>query len=81
MLQDAQLHHKFWEDAVDIANYIHNRLPHKDNNNIVPFEVLYKKKVDYSKLRVFGCQAFYFIPKQFRDKVCKLYFFRNFSWI
>ena len=68
MLQDAQLHHKFWEDAIGTANYIHNRLPHKGNNNKVPFEVLYNKKVDYSKLRVFGCQAFYFIPKQFRDK-------------
>eukprot|EP00833_Pecoramyces_ruminatium_P015872 jgi/Orpsp1_1/1189904/evm.model.d7180000075388.1 len=68
MLQDAQLHHKFWEDAIDTANYIHNRLPHKGNNNKVPFEVLNNKKVDYSKLRVFGCQAFYFIPKQFRDK-------------
>jgi len=28
MLNDAKLNHKFWEDAVSTANYIHNRLPH-----------------------------------------------------
>ena len=46
MLRDAKLHHKFWEDAVYTANYIHNRIPHKGINNQVPFEILYNNKVD-----------------------------------
>ncbi|KAG4105505.1 hypothetical protein H8356DRAFT_1405855 [Neocallimastix lanati (nom. inval.)] len=33
----------FGRIAVDTANYIHNRLPHKDNNNKVPFESLVVK--------------------------------------
>jgi len=37
MLRDAKLHHKFWEDAVATANYLHNRLPHKGNNKKVPY--------------------------------------------
>jgi len=40
MLADARLHHKFCQDAVAIANYIHNRLPHKGINNKIPYEVL-----------------------------------------
>jgi len=31
MITDAKLSHKFWQDAVATANYIHNRLPHKGN--------------------------------------------------
>ena len=54
MLNDAKLNHKFWEDAVATANYIHNRLPHKGNNNKIPYEILYNDKVDYNKFRVFG---------------------------
>jgi len=55
MPKDGKLNHKFWEDAVRTANYIHNRLPHRGNKNKVPFEMLYNEKVDYSKFRVFGC--------------------------
>ena len=68
MLTDAKLHHKFWEDAVATANYIHNRLPHKGINYKIPYEFLYNKKVDYSKFRVFGCTAYFFVSKQFRKK-------------
>ena len=28
-----------------------------------------KKKVDYSKLKVFGCQVFFYVPKQLRNKL------------
>jgi len=70
MLNDAKLNHKFWEDAVSTANYIHNRLPHKGNNNKVPYEILFKSKVDYNKFRVFGCRVYFYVPKQFRKKFC-----------
>jgi len=68
MLRDAKLHHKFLEDAVATANYLHNRLPHKGNNKKVPYELLYGQPVDYNKLKVFGCQVYYYIPKQLRKK-------------
>jgi len=68
MLEDAKLSRRFWEDAVSTANYIHNNIPHKGNNNKVPFEVLFDKKVNYNKFKVFGCKCFYYVPKQFRKK-------------
>eukprot|EP00833_Pecoramyces_ruminatium_P010680 jgi/Orpsp1_1/1184712/evm.model.c7180000090672.1 len=69
MLQDSKLNHVFWEDAVRTSNYLHNRLPHKGNNNKIPFELLFSEKVDYRNLRVFGCRVFFLIPKQFRKKL------------
>jgi len=70
MLADAKLSHKFWQDAVATANYIHNRLPHKGNNNKIPYELLYNEKVDYNRLKVFGCLVYFYVPKQFRKKFC-----------
>ena len=69
MLEDAHLNHVFWEDAITTANYIHNRIPHKGNNNNIPYELLYNEKVDFKKFKVFGCQVFYYVPKQFRKKL------------
>ena len=69
MLEDAHLSHVFWEDAISTANYIHNRMPHRGIGNKVPYELLYNKKVDYEKFRVFGCQVFFLVPKQFRKKL------------
>jgi len=63
IVAEAKLHHKFWQDAIATANYIHYRLPHKGNDNKVPFKLLYNEKVDYGKLKVFGCQVYFYIPK------------------
>ena len=68
ILKGGKLNHKYWEDIVRTANYIHNRLPHADNNNKVPFEELYNRRVDYDEFRVFECQVFIYVPKQFRKK-------------
>jgi len=69
MLEDAHLNHVFWEDAVATANFIYNRIPHKGINNNVPYELLYDEKVDFEKFRVFGCQVFFYVPKQLRNKL------------
>jgi len=43
LLSDSQLSHQFWEFAVDTANNIHNRIPHRwDINNKIPFEIINK---------------------------------------
>jgi len=68
LLNDARLSHQFWECAVDTANYIHNRISHSGINNKIPFEVLFKSKVDYSQFKVFGCKVFFYVPKCFRNK-------------
>ena len=69
MLEDAHLNHVFWEDAVATANFIYNRIPHKGINYNVPYELLYDEKVDFEKFRVFGCQVFFYVPKQLRNKL------------
>ena len=60
-LNDARLSHQFWECAVDTANYVHNRIQHSGINNKIPFEVLFKSKVDYSQFKVFGYKVFFYV--------------------
>jgi len=62
MLSDAKLSHKFWESAIDTANFIHNRLPHSSLNYSIPFEILHNTPVNYNFFRVFGCKVFFFVP-------------------
>jgi len=68
LLNDEKLSHHFWEYAVDTASYIYNRIPHSGINNKIPYEILFKSKVDYSHFKVFGCRVFYYVPKSFRNK-------------
>lgn len=68
LLQDSMLSRKFWEDAVTVASYIYNRIPHSSIKNNIPYERLYKKKVDFNKIKVFGCKVVYLLPKQFKRK-------------
>jgi len=68
LLNESKLSTEFWEYAVDTANYIHNRIPHAGINYKIPFEILFKTKVDYSHFKVFGCRVFSFLPKPFRSK-------------
>jgi len=67
-LNDLQLSKEFWEYDIDSANYIHNRIPHSDINNKIPFEFLFKTKMDYSRFKVFMYKVFFFIPKSQRNK-------------
>jgi len=68
LLKDAKLSKRFWEDAISTASYIYNRFPHKGINNKIPYEVLYKKPINYNNMKVFGCRVVFIIPKQFRQK-------------
>jgi len=68
LLNDAKPSRQFWENAVDTANYIHNRIPHSGINNRIPFEILFKSKVDYTHFKVFGCRVFFYVSKYFRNK-------------
>jgi len=79
MLNNAELSKHFWEDAVHTSNYIHNRLPHRRINNIIPYERLNKYKVDYSNIREFGCKVYYYIPKSYRTIMLLLSIFLGYS--
>lgn len=45
---------KFWSDLLLTATYIYNRLPIKLLNKKSPYEILNGRKLDYSKMKVFG---------------------------
>jgi len=47
------------EDVIITTNYIHNRKPHRDINNKVPYKLLYNKKVDYNNN---NHQKFFILP-------------------
>jgi len=67
-MNDAKLSHQFWEDAVNTANHIHNIIPHKGINQKIPHELLFKSKISYNNIHVFGYKIFYYVPKTFRSK-------------
>jgi len=62
LLNDAKLSHHFWEYTVETANYIHNRIPHSGIQNKIPYEILFKSKIDYAHFKVFGCRVFITCP-------------------
>eukprot|EP00253_Pinus_taeda_P023836 PITA_23836 len=60
---------QFWADAVDTAVYLINRGPSSSLDGGVPEEAWTGKKVNYSFLRPFGCEAFVHIDKENRTKL------------
>ena len=65
MMKTACLPDMFWNLAMNAAIYIHNRIPTKGNNNWnSPYESRYGILPDLMKLRVFGCKAYPYIPKE-----------------
>lgn len=48
----------FWTECVLTATFLINRTPSPLLNHHTPYELLYKKSVDYSSFKVFGCLAF-----------------------
>eukprot|EP00253_Pinus_taeda_P002267 PITA_02267 len=60
---------QFWADAVDTAVYLINRGPSSSLDGGVPEEAWTGKKVNYSILKPFGCEAFVHIDKENRTKL------------
>lgn len=67
MLIDSKLPKRFWAEAVNNAVYVANRSPHK-SLKLTPEEMWNGRKPDVSHMRVFGCAAMFFVPKQKRLK-------------
>ncbi|CAN1221479.1 Retrovirus-related Pol polyprotein from transposon TNT 1-94 [Linum grandiflorum] len=59
----------FWVEAIRTVTYLVNRQPTPTLGNISPFEILYSRRPDYSRLRVFGCTCYVLLPKKDRTKL------------
>eukprot|EP00253_Pinus_taeda_P020671 PITA_20671 len=69
MLSNAGLPKELWTKAVATACYVINRSPSTTIDCKVPQEVWTGHPCDYSKLRVFGCDAYALVPKHQRTKL------------
>lgn len=69
MIKEACMPKEFWNEAVRVAAYTLNRSPSNANiGNMTPAEVWNNTKPDIRHMKVFGCTAYYHVPKQFRNK-------------
>ncbi len=68
LLFDAQLPPKFWEEAVNTANYLWNQLPIGPDSKS-PYEIFTKEKLSVSHLKVFRCLAYAYDPKETHPKL------------
>ena len=70
MLSNADLTQGFWAEAVATAVHLINRCPSKVLDKEAVAEMVWSgKKPSYKHLRVFGCEAYSHIPKEFRNKL------------
>jgi hypothetical protein len=65
----ADLPIQFWADVVDTVVYLINRGPSISLDGRIPEEEWTGKKVNYSFLKTFGCEAFVHIDKENRTKL------------
>ena len=69
LLHAAGLSYEFWPEAVAVAVYLKNRLPHRAVTGKTPEEAFTGIKPDVSHLRVFGCDAYVLVPEGERRKL------------
>jgi hypothetical protein len=60
---------QFWEDVVNTSVYLINKGPSRSLDGGIPYEEWTGKKVNYSFLKTFGCEAFVHIVKENRTKL------------
>ncbi len=63
MLSNVGLQKELWTEAVATTCYVINRSPSTTIDCKIPQEVWKGHPCDYSKLRVFGCDAYALVPK------------------
>ena len=62
MIQSRSLDSCFWAEAINCANFIQNRMPHKALRHSTPKEAWSHVKPDVSTFRVFGSTTYAFVP-------------------
>ncbi|KAF7773627.1 hypothetical protein Agabi119p4_5794 [Agaricus bisporus var. burnettii] len=66
MRKHACLPDSWWGFSMTYAVYIYNRTPMQRVKWKTPYELFYGTKPDLSKIRVFGCGAYVYLPKEIR---------------
>ena len=70
MIHGAGLPKYLWGEAIQTANYLKNRSPHRGlKDDITPIEVFSGRKPGVHHLRVFGSRVFVHIPQEHRSKL------------
>jgi len=69
MLLEARLPESFWAEAVNTAVYLHNRSPTRSLDGCTPYEAWNGSKPDLAHIKVFGCDAYLFVPDEKRGKL------------
>lgn len=69
LLYESKLPKNCWGYAVQVAAYIHNRIPSASIEGQTPYELKYSRKPDLSNIKVFGCDVFVRIPDVLRRKL------------
>ena len=69
MLAAANLGDEFWTLAVEAANYVRNRSPHRSTSgNKPPYAIFRNQKINLSHLRIFGCACYPILDLAARTK-------------
>ena len=69
MLSNANLGQELWEEVVSTTCYLINRSPSMEIDCKILEEVWTGHSYDYSNLKIFGCEAYAFTPKNQRSKL------------
>ncbi|KAK8930635.1 hypothetical protein KSP39_PZI017057 [Platanthera zijinensis] len=69
MMNEKNLPHGYWGEAVNSAVYLLNRAPTRALINSTPYEQWHNRKPDVSHLKVFGSLVYLLIPTQQRNKL------------
>ena len=59
----------FWVRGLSTSVYVKNRCIHSSLTHGTPYELFYGRKPDLGNLRVFGCKAYVYVQKKFRQKL------------
>lgn len=68
MLNDSNLEHEFWAEALLCFTYAKNRMCHKFKRK-TPFELFFRRKPSVAHFKIFGSLAYVGTPKQLRKKL------------
>jgi transposase InsO family protein len=69
MLHHSGLSEGFWAEALLTAVHIFNMSPSRPLGSKIPQELWTRRKPDYGKLRIFGCEAYALVPRDERRKL------------
>ncbi|WP_139158356.1 DDE-type integrase/transposase/recombinase, partial [Enterobacter cloacae complex sp. GF14B] len=69
LMNEKNMPHHFWAEAVNTAVYIMNRTPTAAVHDVTPEEKFTGTKPDLAHLKVFGCIAYVHVPDELRRKL------------